>query len=325
MTLALATKHFDQLNDLLARKIEHIDFQLVDRSVCEQEDSGWVQLIPYSSISCYDPMNGDIKFLAYQNSEGEGEQRQVHSTHLGFGNGLVSVDDITCESMDDVEGVGRVYHMTVADLLQTCLAVSQREWVADIGFDPVTEFGINVAETVKFSFFRDPNATEQSKSFHLGLDIPLTVSPEQLVQTFQNTKLMETQSKDLKEFVLNAGQILLSFDVSEVGANVINRMTAEHKVAPWSVQVIGRRLTEYVEMIRNHIGYGDIILAVKRNVETMRAEAEKANAALNQQVLDQNPEGQDTVDPVPVAAVDGEVAAEAIDPAAPAAEQAAQA
>ena len=279
MKLALSTKQFDRLDALLKREIETIEFELVDREICEKVENGWMQLIPYSSISCYDPNNGDMKFVAYQRSEGSGEQRLVNSTSIGFGGHVDSVGDITCTKMDTREDGSVVYHMSATDLLGTALEACKREWTEEIGFDPIEEFNIDVASAVRFTFFRDPDETNEVGRVHFGVSIPLTVSEEQLKATFEKAKLQEAEIKELQEFVINAGQILMSFDVSEVASGVIKRMTEEHKIEPWSVQVISQRLLEYFEMMRAHVSYADIILAIKKNVEAMRAEAEAQEQA----------------------------------------------
>ena len=293
MKLALATKHFDQLDALLKREIETMPFELVDREICEKVDSGWMQLIPYSSISCYDPNNGDMKFVAYQRSEGSGEQRLVNATSIGFGGHIDTVADLTCTRMEEVQGT-TVYHMTASDLLTTSLAACKREWTEEIGFDPITEFQIDTHSTVRFTFFRDHDESNEVGRVHFGVSIPLTVSEEQLKVVFEKAQLKQDEIKDLKEFVINAGQILMSFDVSEVASGVIKRMTEEHKIEPWSVQVISQRLLEYFQLMRAHVSYADIILAIKKNIEEMKAQAEadekaqqEAQAAAEQQAADE--------------------------------------
>jgi len=274
MSLTLATRHFDQINDLISGKIPHLDFQLVERAVCEDPNNGWVELIPYSSVSCYDPNSGDIKFLGYQTHQaGEDDLvPQLTSTSVGFGSTVWTEDAVYCTSMEG-EGLDRVYRMSATDLLHSGLDLCKRQWIADIGFDPIEESGIDPNETIRFSFFRHADDSEEA-STKFGLDIPVLVSPEYMAEALQKCKLVE--GRDLKEFVLCAGQILMSFDVSEVGSSVIRRMAEEHKVDPWSVQVISRRLLEYVEIVRSSVSYSDIIEAVKRNITAMKAEMEAA-------------------------------------------------
>lgn len=283
MKLALSTKQFDQLEALLSKKVETLEFELVDREICEKAENGWMQLIPYSSISCYDPNNGDMKFLAYQRAEGTGEQRLVNATSIGFGGHVDCVGDVTCTKMETREDGTVAYHMTMADLLATSLAACKREWTEEIGFDPIEEFSIDIHNAVRFTFFRTPvdESTEENDvgRVHFGVSIPLTVSEEQMKTIYEKAKAQETEIKDLKEFVINAGQILMSFDVSEVASGVINRMTEEHKIEPWSVQVISQRLLEYFEMMRTHISYADIILAIKNNIEFMKVEAQAQQEA----------------------------------------------
>lgn len=279
MKLALSTKQFDQLDALLKNEIPTLAFELVDRTICEDVANGWMQLIPYSSISCYDPNNGDMKFVAYQRAEGTGEQRLVNATSIGFGGHIDTIDEITCTTLETRDDGAKVYHMSTADLLATALATCKREWVEEIGFDPIEEFGIDVSSTVRFIFFRDPDATNEVGQVHFGVSIPLTVSEEQMKSVFEKAKLQEAEIKDLQEFVINAGQILLSFDVSEVASSIIKRMREEHKIEPWSVQVISQRLLEYFEMMRNHISYADLILAVKNNIELMKVEAQAQQEA----------------------------------------------
>lgn len=289
MNLTLATRQFDQINDLISGKIPHLDFQLVERSVCENPDNGWVELNPYSSVSCYDPNNGDIKFLGYQVHQAEeGDLTpQLASTSVGFASTVWTEDDIYCTSMEG-EGLDRVYRMSVTDLLHSSLDLCKRQWVADIGFDPIEESGIDPTEVIRFYFFQH---ADEKPSTRFALDIPVPVSPEYMAELLQKCKLVG--GRDLKEFVLCAGQILMSFDVSEVGSNVIRRMAEEHKVEPWSVQVISRRLLEYVEIMRGSISYMDIIEAVKRNITAMKAEMEAAHQqALEMQENDANKEDE---------------------------------
>lgn len=280
--LALSSKHFDQLQDLVEKKIETLPFELVDRAICEHVENGWVQLIPYSSISCYDPTNGDLKFVAYQRSEGTGEQRLVNATSVGFGGHVDTVDDLTCTRMEELEDGRTVYHMSTMDLLTTALATARREWVEEIGFDPIEEFGVGAANTVRFTFFRDPDETNEVGKVHCGVLIPLCVTPEQMAEVFTKAKLQETEVKDLSELVIGAGRILMSFDVSEVASTIIIRMVEEHKLENWSVQVISQTLLEYFELMRSHVSYADIIEAVKKNVGLMRQQQIEAQQAQEQ-------------------------------------------
>lgn len=279
---ALSTKMFDKLEDLVGRKNETIEFELVDRQICEDVNSGWMQLIPYSSISCYDPNNGDLKFVAYERAEGSGEQRLVNSTSIGFGGHVDSIADITCTDMSVRDDGTKVYHMSVTDLLTTSLAACRREWIEEIGFDPIQEFGVDVQNSVRFTFFRDPDEKNEVGLVHFGVSIPLTITMEQMAAVYEKANIEEREIQDLKEFVINAGQILMSFDVSEVATGVIKRMSEEHKIEPWSVQVISQRLLEYFEMMRSHVSYRDIIMAVKANVERIGQDAQAQQEAMQQ-------------------------------------------
>ena len=283
--LALATREYDKLQDLLERKIETMEFYLVDREICEKVDSGWMQLIPYSSISCYDPNNGDMKFLAYQRAEGSGEERLVSATSIGFGGHIDRREDITCTRMEDVTdvpGTTRVYHMSTQDLMVTALEACKREWKEEIGFDPIEEFGIDIHGSVRFTFFRDPNPENEVGQVHFGVSIPLTLDQDQMTKLFEKAKAEESEIKDLREFVINAGQILMSFDVSEVATKVIKDIAEKDKMEPWSVQVLSQRMLEYFELMRTHVTYTDIIAAVKKNVEARKAAIEEQQKAMQE-------------------------------------------
>lgn len=280
--LVLATKQFDQLNQLVNREIETLEFELVERkSDTGLPDGGWMELVPYASISTYDPTTGDMKFAARQTFDQTQPEPQLVSSTIGFAAPIDSIDHITCTSMDTREDGSKVYHMTVSDLLTTAVAATKSNLEAVIGFDPLEKFNIDVVTSMRFTFFNNIDQEDSADKDCFGVSIPLNLPLELIAQVYQSANEKQP-SAELHEFVINAGNILMSFDVSETATKAIQGMSADHKFEPWSVMVISQQLLQYFEMIRSHVSYTDIIQAVKKNVDAMRAHEEAKIAAMQQ-------------------------------------------
>lgn len=277
--LVLATKQFDQLNQLVSREVETLEFELVERkSDTGLPDGGWMELVPYASISAYDPTTGDMKFAARQTFDQAQPEPQLVSSSIGF---AAPIDHITCTRMDVRDDGSKVYHMTMSDLLTTAVAATKANLEAVIGFDPLEKFNIDVATSMRFTFFNNVNQEGSTDKDRFGVSIPLNLPLELVAQVYQSANEKQP-SAELHEFVINAGNILMSFDVSETATKAIQGMSADHKFEPWSVMVISQQLLQYFEMIRSHVSYTDIIQAVKKNVDAMRAHEEAHQAALQQ-------------------------------------------
>lgn len=286
--LTLATKQFNQLNDLVNRKIETMEFELIPRQTPEDMVvGGWMELQPYTSVSTYDPATGNMKFAARQVVAGEGEEQKLISTTVGLTTIIGSIDDITCTRMDVREDGTKVYHMTMSDLLGTCLAACRRDLQEQFGLDPIEKFNIDVQNTVRFTFFN--NSTEEAElqdKVRFGVSVPLTLPLAQM-EELHGSKPEDKPA--FNELVINAGHILLSFDVSEVASKVIDNMRREQQLSPWSVQVISQQLLQYFDMMRSHVSYGDVMAAVAKNVKAQQEHA-MAQAQAHMQAMQQGQE-----------------------------------
>lgn len=280
--LVLATKQFDQLNQLVSREVETLEFELVERkSDTGLPDGGWMELLPYASISAYDPTTGDMKFAARQTFDQAQPEPQLVSSSIGFAAPIDSIDHITCTRMDVRDDGSKVYHMSMPDLLTTAVEATKANLEAVIGFDPLEKFNIDVATSMRFTFFNNIDQEGSTDKDRFGVSIPLTLPLELVAQVYQSANGKQP-SAELHEFVINAGNILMSFDVSETATKAIQGMSADHKFDPWSVMVISQQLLQYFEMIRSHVSYTDIIQAVKKNVDAMRAHEEAHQVAMQQ-------------------------------------------
>lgn len=279
--LTLATQHFEMINDLASGKIETLPFMLKDCENSEVQKAAWKQIVPYTSLSAFVPETGDLKYAAHQHFN----EQAVTKTTVGFGQGISDVGDLTCTRMEEIEG-GMVYHMSMSDLLTSVISKVRGMWQELVGFDPIEKFNIDMHNTVRFTFFSDNDAETSDDFTRVAVSVPLNVTAAQLDEVMDVMVAKDTDALQTKEFVVNAGRILMSFDVSEEATKVIQRIQTEQHMEKWAVQVVSQRLLEYFEVMRRHVTYADIVNAVKANAEAAAKHAQALQEQEQQANLD---------------------------------------
>lgn len=276
---ALCVKDINDFNRISDGEIETIDFEFVDREICEKVDGGFVQIIPYVTFSYLDSDNGRLNMVSYRRpSSGEGEERLQGNSSFGFGGHIDSVDDLYfTESVKQEEG-GVIYRMTVDDIKRTAMTCARRELKEELGFDPIEELEIPV-EAMRFGLEREQEPDEVGQ-VHLCISMMVSLDQKRFVDFFEKAKdHNDKEVEGLTSVAIDVGRFMASFNVKEATEHLIAQLESELKLEKWSVLVITFMLAQLVEFFQVNWDFASVMkLMMERRQAQLTAQEAKNNA-----------------------------------------------
>lgn len=290
MKIALCLKDLNDFNRLSDGEIETIDFQFVDRTICEVPDQGFFQLIPYVTFSFLDTPKGKLNYVIYRRpSKGEGEARLQGNSSIGFGGHIDSVDDLTfTESFVNEEGV-TLYKMTLEDIKNTCMKCATREVIEEVGFDAFKELDIS-NDSITFGLEREQDPDEVGQ-VHVCISIKVNLDEPRFAAFFSKAQAEETEIEELKSIAIDAGKFLGSFNVEGAVAHMNKQLNDEVQMEKWSTTVINSMLFQLVGFIQQNWDFKVVMDAL---IENMKAKEEESDQPQDAVVKSDDSQGVDT-------------------------------
>lgn len=282
---ALCVKDINDFNRISDGEIETIDFEFVDREICEKVDGGFVQIIPYVTFSYLDSDNGRLNMVSYRRpSSGEGEERLQGNSSFGFGGHIDSVDDLYfTESVKQEEG-GVIYRMTVDDIKRTAMTCARRELKEELGFDPIEELEIPV-EAMRFGLEREQEPDEVGQ-VHLCISMMVSLDQKRFVDFFEKAKdHNDKEVEGLTSVAIDVGRFMASFNVKEATEHLIAQLESELKLEKWSVLVITFMLAQLVEFFQVNWDFASVMKLMMERRQAQLTAQEAKNDAENAQNL----------------------------------------
>lgn len=287
MSKALCFKNLQDFNLLAEGKVPTIDFQMVDRSICEVADSGWIQMLPYVSFSYLDAEEGKLNFAAYRRpGSGEGESRLQGKFSVGFG-GHIDLDEevyhtdkVTTESGDEI------YKLTLEDIKSTAITCVVRELKEELGFNPFEVLQINDSN-VLFGLEREAEPDEVG-SLHLCLSIKVNLDAERFTDLLTKATPNEAEIEDFRGMAVDIKSYITSFNIPMAANSLVGNLD-EIGAESWTKLVILSTITVLVAFIQYNFNLKDVIDTIGKKAEdaeqAARAERDAADAAKSAEIV----------------------------------------
>lgn len=283
MKQALCVPSFDQLTQLIKKEIPTVEATLVDREVCEQEDSGLQQLIPYVTFYAVDADAGKLKFIQYQRpDQGEGEERLAGKTSVGFGGHIDQESEIVSAETIVKEDGTKAYPMTLSDLSQTAFNCALREIKEELNLDLTDDLGLRLEDAETAFFIGDQS--EEVNRVHTGFSMQFELSNE-VFEKLRTTCVFspdEIQKLDILGLRLDA--IVEDMDITMTMRSILDNLTGNHGLEDWSAKIVNYVTRKVINQILSPVSYFDMVSVAKVRAnaliaeQTRKAEAEAAQA-----------------------------------------------
>lgn len=271
MKKALCLKDLNDFNRISDGQIETIDFEFVDREICEKPENGYIQLIPYVSFSCFNQEESKIDLLTYRRpATGEGESRLQGNSSCGFGGHIDTEDDLTYTSKEETVDCRTVYKLNLEQIKQTIMACAVRELEEEIGINPYKEFEIE-AHRVTFGLERETTPDEVGQ-VHLCMSIKVALSPAQFDSMLKQAKPEETEVEKFSAISLDVGKFIGSFNVIEAMKHLESQLKADLQMEQWSILVINSMFAQLIDFLQTHWDFKIVMNAIIANLEAKKAE-----------------------------------------------------
>lgn len=266
MKQALCVTNLNDFNRLSEGEIETIEFQFVDRAICELPENGFFQLIPYISFSQLDVPGGKLNCVVYRRpSKQEGDVRLEGKSSVGLGGHIDNVADLTFTSSVTTESGVTLYHMSLNDIKQTCMTCARRELVEEIGFDALEELQVP-NEHINIGLEREQNPDEVG-TVHLCASIKVNLDEARMQSFFEKAKMQETEIQDLRSLSINVEAFMGSFNVAEAMTQMNSQLEKELQMEVWSVMVINTLLTQLVTFFQTNWNFKQVMDGMLTNIQ----------------------------------------------------------
>lgn len=278
---ALCIKNYDDLQALTQGQVEAIDLSMIDRDICEKAENGWLQVIPYVSMSHLDIQEGRLYLVTYRRpAKGEGEARLQGATSLGFGGHVDMPEDLSFSDSRTEEDGTLVYTMTPKDLITTIYNTARRELKEELGFDPAESFDlVEDATQLQCNVIYDPNADDVGK-VHLGFSIKLELTSEQMQEFFELAKASEKEVEELSAMYVDVKRFVTSYNAVEMTKALIGELKRDKQIEDWSEKVIVQHLSAVIDIFQRNLPYEVMVQGVHDEIDRrIQEDSEKALAA----------------------------------------------
>lgn len=273
MKQALCFKDLNDFNRISDNQIETIDFEFVDREICEKPENGWIQLIPYVSFTHFDEKSSKIDIITYRRpSSGEGEARLQGNTSCGFGGHIDSETDLVFTSKEETVDCRTVYKLDLAQIKQSLMNCAARELEEELGINPFIEFEIE-DHRVSFGLERESQPDEVGQ-VHLCISIKANLSKPQFAGILQQACPETSEVENLSAISLDVGAFIGSFNVIEAMKHLEDQLKKDLQMEQWSVLVITTILTQMVDFLQSNWDLSCVMNAIITKLENAKNEEE---------------------------------------------------
>jgi predicted NUDIX family phosphoesterase len=281
-----------------------VSVEFVDRKICEPEDSGYLQVIPYGIFTTYVPDKGNVRFMAYNRPGGSnGEERLKGKTSIGFGGHVDRESDMEGLLQDlvtDVDDEGRCFYLVTANEISTLAkACLRREIQEELGID-VMELIPEVFTAATAVILREnDDELDAVGRVHMCFAYSLNLSNQDFYNVFTNCVVDDKEIIELRSIDIKANDFLMDFNLTEsIKSTGVQLRAEEVNMEGWSVLVVLFYLTSIIHTVKEKLTLTDMFEMITHK-ETMQAkfDQEQAEAALAvSQATDQAAEPLQTVD-----------------------------
>lgn len=260
----------------------------IPRDVCEDEEHGYLQLIPYVSFVTYDPVASALKYVKYRRpAQGEGEARLQGNTSVGFGGHIDSVDDLPegVTASDDVHMVPgdkgvTVYNLTLEQFSELVKKVAYRETIEETGL---------TAEYLDTLTFRSGGVLREDEEtindvgrVHLCVSVEFTMAPDKFEEVLAKIqeKKAESEVTDVSVMTIGVGEMILDFNLDNAFASMEAQLGAEPYLAEsWTILTIISAVQRIASTIKANLSLTDLFQAIELKHQVIaRAQAERREA-----------------------------------------------
>lgn len=257
MKVALCVRSYDELSNLVHKNTETVEAKLVDREICEKEENGYQQIIPYVTIYAVQSEDAKLMMLQYQRLEkGEGEERLAGKTSIGFGGHIDDANEVVSREVITNEDGSTSFTMNLQDIIDTGYNCAVRELKEELDID-LQELDVNIyaGDT---AFFQG-DMSEEVNRVHLGFSIQIQVTPEKFEEIQQKLKFNPEEIKQVGAMGVNLDVIVEEMDLTVT----INRITSDlrdnHGLEDWSCRIFNYVTRSVIHQLFRHVTYKDMI------------------------------------------------------------------
>lgn len=282
MKQALCVRSYDELSNLVNKNIEHVEASLIGRDICEKEENGYQQLIPYVTFYAVSPEDGKLMFIQYQRvDQGEGEERLAGKTSIGFGGHIDDVNEIVAEENIQNEDGTQSFKMTLQNIIDTGYNCALREIKEELNVD-LQELDINVYKGETAFFMGD--LSEEVNRVHLGLSIQIELTPEKFEELKSKCQFNPDEIKQLDTLGVNLDLIVEEMDLTVTINKITENLKNNHGLEDWSCRIFNYITRNVIFQLFRDVTYKDMIDLRNFKIEQAQREEENRQASENQPV-----------------------------------------
>ncbi len=263
------SKQVEESKNGVATELHKVRF--VERDICEKQENGWLQYVPYMTVYVNDSSSGKVAFLVYNRPDkGEGESRLKGKASIGFGGhveeqdylsfmnvGLEEEDKITSVPEGDIE-------LTKHALTGIIAHCADRELKEEIGFS-LTELVTDLTNEPKIDLvvrqILDENDTSGVNEVHLCCSSLLEVSPTVFHSVLTKNEEDNPEVEKLSYTEINYSAILQRFNVEKDVTQASAEIASELNMELWSKTSLISLLYTRMGEIVSKISYSDLFIA----------------------------------------------------------------
>ena len=273
MKRALCVNSFEDISALIKGESPTIDSCFVDRTICEDPNNKFLQVIPYVTFYTVLPAEGKIKFIQYLRAAEGNEERLVSKSSIGFGGHIDQLTDIKSSTAYTAEDTTEHFTMSKEDLVETTFAAAKRELAEELNVDILNVLGVSLDFENTAFFMGDPR--EEVNLVHVGLCIPVKLTEEQLNLFMQSVKVNPAEIQAVDRMTANIRHVVEEMDVTVTLNKIMNELRSKHGMEDWSCRVFDFISRREIHDILKNVNYDDLYRVAKE-----RADAATIQAAL---------------------------------------------
>lgn len=246
--VALCTKNLDDIVKLVKDEVSSIELSLVPRTVCENPENGYLQLIPYVAFATLDVESGKIKFLQYARSGDINEQRLASKTSIGFGGHIDNLEDIEYTKKNE-----DTFTLTKENLFKTLTNTAKREIKEELNID----LDSLTIETQRDIFFMgDPE--EDVNKVHLAYAVVYFVDEKTFDTLVENKEFNKEEVAEISNLTINFGSIVEEFNLDTTLNRLFSSLKNDYLLEDWSARLVAITVDKVTKSLVRPITYSDI-------------------------------------------------------------------
>lgn len=255
---ALCVSSMQDIQDLVAGKVDKITTRLYDRDFCEDPTNNLLQVIPYFILYSVDEDNGRIHFLQYKRAAKGGDDRLLSKTSIGFGGHIDQNDELTYSDIEKKDGVN-FYSMTLNNLLDTCASSTKRELTEELGVDILGEYKLDILGGNCF-FFMGNQELEVNK-VHVGLCVPVETDTETYNAILEQTNktFNKDEIEDIGDLSVKLDMIVEEMNTTVSMNNLIKELFENNNFEDWSCSCLYYIIPATLNNILGNVTFQDLL------------------------------------------------------------------